>query len=283
MNNLTTDESNAALKKIRAKYDQLIKEFKKSPVLRENFEDRYLNAVKTRQNMSAFILGEIEAIEELYKREAEKAAQKSAAAESAGAKPSLSDAALQKTKAVQMYEENLQRIRKYPAVEMGEAAVEDISRLLGAVRVLINDYYPALNLIFRNMDHTVYIEKLSSFYNRLMNEYDYKGDVPMARRYKDLVSMRNTDRGKIDYEYRYVLQETAFLLNDIHDCLETLLRDAASTIPAKKIVIVPSKFGVSGKCKSIFNGKRYSNAFSIVRDYTEEVLKDFRLHSIRRN
>ena len=45
MSNLTTAECNAALKKIRAKYDQIIKDFKKSPLLRENFEDRYINAV----------------------------------------------------------------------------------------------------------------------------------------------------------------------------------------------------------------------------------------------
>ena len=116
-----------------------------------------------------------------------------------------------------------------------------------------------------------------------MSEYDYKGDVPMARRYKDLASVRNADHRKVDYEYRYVLQETAFLLNDIYDCLGSLIRNEAVPMAAKRIVIAPSKFSVSEKYKLTFNGKKYSEVVSIVKDYLDEVLIDFRLHSIKRN
>ena len=282
MSNLTTAECNAALKKIRAKYDQIIKDFKKSPLLRENFEDRYINAVRNRQNISAFILGEIEAVEQLSKREAEKAAQQQAARKES-AKSNSSSPIDQKSIAQQIFEENILRIQKYPAVDMGEEAAEDISRLMGAVRILMNDYYPALNVVFRDAGHSIYAEKVSSFYNRLMSEYDYKGDVPMARRYKDLMSVRNADHLKVDYEYRYVLQETAFLLNDIYACLGSLINNEAVPTPAKKIVIAPSKFGISEKYKSVFNGKKYSEAVGLVRDYVDEVLIDFRLHSIKKN
>jgi hypothetical protein len=116
-----------------------------------------------------------------------------------------------------------------------------------------------------------------------MSEYDYKGDVPMARRYKDLMSVRNADHLKVDYEYRYVLQETAFLLNDIYACLGSMINNEAVPTPAKKIVIAPSKFGISEKYKSVFNGKKYSEAVGLVRDYVDEVLIDFRLHSIKKN
>lgn len=282
MSNLTTAECNAALKKIRAKYDQIIKDFKKSPLLRENFEDRYINAVRNRQNISAFILGEIEAVEQLSKREAEKAAQQQAARKES-AKSNSSSPIDQKSIAQQIFEENILRIQKYPAVDMGEDAAEDISRLMGAVRILMNDYYPALNVVFRDAGHSIYAEKVSSFYNRLMSEYDYKGDVPMARRYKDLMSVRNADHLKVDYEYRYVLQETAFLLNDIYACLGSMINNEAVPTPAKKIVIAPSKFGISEKYKSVFNGKKYSEAVGLVRDYVDEVLIDFRLHSIKKN
>ena len=280
MSNLTTAELNAALHKIRAKYDQLVRDFKKSSLLRENFEDRYLNAIRTRQNLTMFVLGEIEAVDELYRREEDKAltqkAKQSAETQKSGSL--VSD----KSFADQMAEQNAMRMRKYPAVDMGEEAADDISRLMGAVRILINDYFPALNVVFRDAGHSVYAERISSYYNRLMSEYDYKGDVPMARRYKDVVSVRNADHRKIDYEYRYVLQETAFLLNDIYSCLSSLIRDEAVPMPAKKIVIMPSKFGVSEKYKTLFNGKKFSEAVLIVKDFLDEILIDFRLHSIKR-
>ena len=175
------------------------------------------------------------------------------------------------------------RIQKYPVVELGAEAAEDISRLMGAVRILINDYYPALNVVFRDAGHSVYAEKISSFYNRLMSEYDYKGEVPMARRYKDLASVRSSDHLKVDYEYRYVLQETAFLLNDIYACLSSLIRNEEVPMPAKKIVVGPSKFAISEKYKLTFNGKKYFEAVGIVKDFIDEILIDFRLHSIKRN
>ena len=282
MGNLTTAELNAALSKIRARYSQLTRDFKKSRILGENFEERYINAVRNRQNLSAFILGEIEAVEELYKREEEKAKQQQAAQKSV-AESKEKERISAKSIADQIAEQNAMRIQKYPVVELGAEAAEDISRLMGAIRILINDYYPALNVVFRDAGHSVYAEKFSTFYNRLMTEYDYKGDVPMARRYKDLASVRSADHLKVDYEYRYVLQETAFLLNDIYACLSSLIRNEEVPMPAKKIVIGPSKFAISEKYKLTFNGKKYFEAVGIVKDFIDEILIDFSLHNIKRN
>ena len=140
MSNLTTAECNAALQKIRAKYDQIIRDFKKSSLLRENFEDRYIAAVRNRQNISAFLLGEIQAVEQLFKRESEKAAQQQIANQESAAEKEREKIS-EKSIADQLYEQNILRIQKYPVVDMGTEAADDISRLMGAVRILINDYY----------------------------------------------------------------------------------------------------------------------------------------------
>ena len=151
-------------------------------------------------------------------------------------------------------EENLKRLRKYPAFDLEvDGAIEDVTRLLGAIRLLINDYYPALNAIYRDYRHLSGADRISNFYDSFLNFFDYKGAIPIARRYVDLLKSHINNTQQLEFEYRYILQETAFLLNDLYDCLETIIKEKNIPSPTQKLQIETSKFLISIATAFSFN------------------------------
>lgn len=279
MKELNNSEINLALRKIRSKYDDIIKEFKKSRILLENFEDRYSKTLRSKMDLSVFLLAEIEAVTELYKREEIKKGIENIEAVDKKNKEPVD----RKSFADKVYEENLKKIQKYLRISLHRDASEEAERLLGAVRTLINDYWPAITLIFRDNKYHSDNDKLSSYYHKLLTNYDYTGIMPISRQYIDALNRKPQDMKKTDFESRFILQETAFLLNDILDTLNKVLDSEGVPSADKKIVVEAIKVVTGSNFPATFKGLFHTDCVKKVRDYTEGIINDFRFKGIKRN
>ena len=66
---LSNEEITKTVEKIKEKYNNLINDFNMPKSLLTSFEDRYMNTLKASNDLSVFLLAEIEAVAELYKKE----------------------------------------------------------------------------------------------------------------------------------------------------------------------------------------------------------------------
>jgi hypothetical protein len=270
---LNNEEIKIALKKIRGKYDKLVTDFKKSRVISEAFEERYMSVLKSRQDLSIFILAEIEAVEELYKKEeSKKEKELSEKPEKQEDKKSLAD---------KIFEENRLKIVKYPKMDLGYDSDEEASRLLGAVRQYLNDYFPAITYIYKERRHTSEGDKLNDYYNKLLTQYDYKGDFPIARQYIASLFRQPRDFKKVDYEHRFIMQETAFLLNDIVEILDQLIKKSLVPMPETKLVL--QKKEVSPRFFELFNGITFEESIKKNFEFLSNILTDFRFKGFKKS
>ncbi|HPO48806.1 MAG TPA: hypothetical protein PLO89_00630 [Spirochaetota bacterium] len=275
MAKLNEREINLVLTKIKNKYQKLISEFKKSRTLADGFEERYFNALKSKIDLSTFLLAEIEAVEELYKREEEKKS-KEIPLKKQEQKPAP-------TIADKVYEENKKRIEKYPRLILDVSdADEDTERLLGGVREFINSYFQAITTIYKERRHTNEGEKNNNFSNKFLSSYDYKGEIPIARQYVIALQRRPRDFKKIEYEHKFVLKETAFLLNEILDLLESIAIKEDIPQPDKKLSLQKDKSSQENKFYEYFNNLTYKEAFEKVRGFLKDLITDFRFKDIKR-
>ena len=274
MAKLSDQEINIVLKKIKNKYEKLISEFKKSRTLAESFEERYVNVLKSRLDLTTFLMAEIEAVEELYKREQEKRVVQENEKKEQQPKVTVAD---------KVYEENKKKIEKYRRVVLNaQDADEDLERLLGAVREFINNYFPCLTTIYKDRRHTNEGERINFFSNKFLSNYDYKGEVPLSRQYVIALERRPRDFKKIEYEHKFVMKETAFLLNDIIDLLDSIISKDDIPQPEKKLILQKEKGNDNNWFYEYFNNLTYKDAIEKVRTFLKDLITDFRFKDIKR-
>lgn len=277
MKDLNDKEIRLAINKIKAKYEEIIKEFKKGRSLLDAFEERYMKALKNRMNISVFLLAEIEAVEELYRREqAKKELEEREKIErnSNQNKESFAD---------KVYNENLKKISKYPKINLGSDSDEEIERLLGAVRDLINNYWHALVIIYKEKRFSTESEAIQEYYHKLLANYDYTGDFPIAKRYVDALHRKPKDLKKVDYEHRYILQETAFLLNDIAKTLNDVIQMDSIPNSNKKLNTKEVMLKQNSWFYEYFKNLTHKESVQKVLKYVNEVIDDFRFKGIKKH
>ncbi len=274
MKELNDKEIRLAVNKIKAKYEQLIREFKKGRSLLDAFEERYTRALKNRMNISVFLLAEIEAVEELYKKEqAKKELEQITKKEEKKPTESFAD---------KVYNENLKRILKYPKINLGNDADEEIERLLGAVRDLINNYWHALVIIYKERRFSMESEKIQEHYHKLLMNYDYTGDFPIARRYVDALNRKPQNFKNIDNERRYILQETAFFLNDIaHNLKELLLMEKVPNANIK-LNVKEVTLKADSWFYEYFKNLTHKESVQKILNHVNEIIEDFRFKNIKK-
>jgi len=270
---LTPEEVKVVLSKIRSKYEKIITEFKKSRIIVENFDERYISALRNRQDVSIFLMAEIEVVEELYKKEKENKEKE------AIGKPQK--ATETRSVADKIFDENRQKIIKYTKIDLGKDADEELERLLGAVREYLNDYFPAIIYIYKERRHTAEGDHLNDFYHKFLTQYDYKGDFPISRQYVASLDRLPKDFKKIDYEHRYIMQESAFILNDLLEALDMIIKK--NSIPMPETVIKINKKAYTEAFFHLFNNKSYEFAVKKNFEHLDEILNDFRFKGLKKN
>jgi len=211
---LTPGEITATVEKIRRKYQEYVTRYYKPQSLRRAFEERYLHALRSSVDISSFLLAEIAAIDELVKREEDRAAaeaKQQAPAESVAEK---------------VLEENRQRIEKYDPVDLAPDAGEELRHLLGALRLLADEHWPALSSALRetasNMNSLEMLALDSQL--RYLAAPERDGVPPWLSRYVALLRRFPRNYGLIDREEKEYILQAAFFLNDLFSVLERVRR-----------------------------------------------------------
>jgi len=268
---LTDQEIRLALEKIRQKYQILIDKFHKPYTIAKLFEDRFMNALKSKADISVFLLAEIEAVQEIYNQEVEKQKQRE--------EESMTKKINQKSFADKVLEENQKKIIKYPKIDVSPDADEEIERLFGAIRVLILNFWPIINQIYKNEPNYPAKRLISNYYHTLLTKYDYKGEVPIAKSYIIALNMIPKNFKKIDYERNYIIKETAFLLNEMLTEMKKIMNEDALPNPQNKLSFNDSNNKV---LKENSHGISYKDGFNKVIEYLSGVILDFRIKDLKK-
>jgi hypothetical protein len=220
MDKLSPEEISRAVAKIRQRYDEYIYKYFKPKTLKFAFEERYMQALKGRADISNFLLAEISAVEELIGREE---AHLEAGIEEGERKESIAE------RVDRIVEENLQKIRKYPDVAFHPTASEEVRRLLGALKTLVEEHWPRLAVLLRDTSYG----RGSMAMVQLESQLRYLGDpgrdgVPSGlSRYFYHLNRFPRDYPAIDREEKEYILESAFFLHDLSEILERVTQNIA--------------------------------------------------------
>ncbi|MBN2547228.1 MAG: hypothetical protein JXB50_15605 [Spirochaetes bacterium] len=270
---LNDEEIKITVNKIREKYRKIILDFNRTNAILEAFEDRYIRILKSHIDVSVFLLAEIEAVEEIYWNEEKKMKDKNerlAAKRRMRKKESYAD---------KVMEENLKKIAKYDRVSICNNADEEIERLMGGVRDLINNYWPAVTVVLKHTPESSIKNNFNEFYHKLVLNYDYRGEVPVTKSYKYALQTIPVNNKKIEFERYYIIKETAFLLNDILSLFSDIIKNKNEILTDKKINV---NIELDNLLKLHFDGLTHKEAIHKVHDYIKNIIADFRIRDIKR-
>lgn len=247
---LSAQEISEVIAKIRAKYDFYCKTFFKPSRLKQEFENRYRDALKRGFDVSNFLLAEISVIKELIKKEEDKIAQ-SKPVEEEKPKENFAD---------RIILENLKKIEKYPKVIVHKDASDEIKRLVGGLKKIYDIYIPELHSIFRKLETNPNFKYMEVYESRLRILADVgKGFVPaQLTRYYAYLNKFPRDYRAIDWEEKQYILESAFLLHDLYNTLINILEDTPKLSQDRK-----------DRIKDII-------------DYIYGMIEDFRLKDLKR-
>ena len=216
LDKLSPNEITKVVAKIRQRYDDYIYRYFKPKTVKFAFEERYAEVLQKRMDISTFLMAEIGAVEELIKREE---ARIVAGPQAEQERESLSD------RVERIYQQNLEKIRKYKEIDIHPTANEEIKRLVGALNALDNEYWPHLTGILRNTTYSRGSMTLTTMESRLR----YLGSLGIDRvpgalsRYLYHLNRFPRDYPAIDREEKEYILESAFFLHDLSDILERVL------------------------------------------------------------
>jgi hypothetical protein len=230
LDKLTPEEITKVVAKIRSRYDEYIYKFFKPKTVKFAFEERYAEVLQKRMDISTFLMAEIEAVQELIKREEARIAAGPAAEET---KESLAD------RVERIYQQNLDKIRKYPDIAIHPTANEEVRRLVGALNKLDNEYWPQLARVLRN---TAYAHG-SMTMTHIESQLRYLGSLGIDRvpgalsRYLYHLNRFPRDYPAIDREEKEYILESAFFLHDLREILERVLANYPRLTDEQKKVL----------------------------------------------
>lgn len=225
MEKLSPEEISRVVAKIRRRYQEYIYKYFKPKTVLFAFEERYMEALQRRTDVSTFLLAEISAVDELIKREEAKIA--------AGPVPderSVGD------RVERILEEQRERVRKYPDVPIHATANEEIRRLVGAMSTLEAEHWPRLSGCLRDTTYSRSSLTMTNLESRLRYLASLGTDgVPGAlSRYLYHLNRFPRDYPAIDREEKEYILESAFFLHDLNDILERVVLNYPRLDEARK-------------------------------------------------
>ncbi len=213
---LTPGEIKSIVDKIRKKYDEYTYKYFKPKTLKDAFEDRYIKALRSSVDVSAFFLAEISAIEELIAREEEKV-RSEPVKEPEGGVPDIADKVL---------EENRKKIEKYPDSPFHKDAGVEVRKLLGALKVIESEHWLELSVALRNTAYSMNSMEMLGLDSRLrfLCSAEKDGVPSFLVRYVGQLRKFPRNYALIEREEKEYILESAFFLNDLIELLERVKR-----------------------------------------------------------
>lgn len=232
---LKPEEIEKLVKKIKAEYRDYIIRYQKPLTVQSGFEHRYLQARRSGMDMETFLGAEIQVIIELKRRETEKQNRKSMEKIYGRPKSGKEKAS---SFADRIMEENLERIRHYPSLEVHGEASYELKKLFGALARFAEAYW---------MDIYYYLQdSITTGYGRFTRDYlskardlftgNKKEIPPLLRRYIALLEAPRKDWGLIEKEQKRCTLEASFFLHSILSQLDRIDKNEDSYKEAKEYI-----------------------------------------------
>ena len=208
---LSDEEIEQAIRKIRQLYDDYIITFTKPFRLKNQFEDRYFEARKSRIDLTRFVLAELEVIRKLKRAEEEKLIAREEKRfkkrTKGGSAAGLADRVL---------EQQRKQIEKYPDLPMDPRASHEITKLFGTLDLFERQYWPGLETVLRRVYPSTYANPRADLEPRMYALCPGAGkSPPIISRYEALLLRIPRGRNDVEWEEKRLLVEAAFLLHHL--------------------------------------------------------------------
>ena len=231
---LSFEEIERVRDKILTEYDHYIVQYMKSRKLRDDFEDRYLGALKARIDMTGFLHAEMTAVRDLRSREEERLSTENNAAiakarSPRGARPGFADRIL---------EQNRDRILKYPDVELHPDASFEVRRLYGALRDFERHHWPDIERAMRKIAPTLYSGPRVVLERKIFDLWSdtKEGVSPRLAGYVSLFYRFPRSSRDITWEEQRFMVDSGYLLHEIRDEIGRVRDDEALTLPERNFL-----------------------------------------------
>jgi len=218
---LSEEEVEQAIRKIRSLYDDYIITFTKPFRLKNEFEDRYFEARKSRIDLTRFVLAELEVIRQLKKQEEEKilVAEEKRFKKRSKPKPTVS-------LADRVLEQQRQQIEKYPDLPMDDRASYEIKKLFGALDAFEKEYWPPFETLLRHIYPSYYANPRIELEPRIYALCPGAGNSPpIISRYEALLIRIPRSINDVEWEEKRLVLEAAFLLHALVGVIDKLPMD----------------------------------------------------------
>jgi len=243
-NRLSQKEAEAALARIRQKYDDYIITYMLSPDEKRAFEDRYIQALHARVDLTRFIQDEIKYIQQLHDRaeqDSNRPVKKKHA--SRGRKKGFAD---------RIMDELEQKISHYPSVDFHTDASPEVCKLYGALGELYQLYWADLSEFIRKVHSSTMSYNLE---NRLIR-----------------MTVLGEDQVPTELErYLFLLQHPGRLSSELFREAQECIKRASFFLHDLRIILQECRD------RGIID-ERVEKAF----EYVENIISDFRLKDLKK-
>ena len=277
MPSLSDKEINATLSKIRNEYEEGAKKYGNKIYNVETFNNRYREALQNRQDLSNFLLIEMNILEDIKNtlRERELEQERREAEEKKAKENSFMN------KVDSMIEKFRSAVEKYPIENIHPKADEEICHLYGAFKELYNCFCVIRYFSGEASDYVIETA-IKDYDNKFQRFVMPVGESKIPQIFSDYVFALDKSEG-IARSEQFILKESGFFL---HSFIEKM--DNIKTIALKKNfdnkVILPESLSVqSPRVFSFFKGKNKEEIYNATLTYASAMINDFRLQSFKKN
>lgn len=221
---LSDEEIRRAVGKIRHQYDDYIVTYTKPFRLKKEFDDRYYQALRSRIDLSGFVLAELEVIRELKKKEEvrriedyERRHHKVAPHEH-GKTPTESSGLADRVLA-----KHRKQIEAYPDLPLDPRGAFEIKKLFGALGAFERDYWPPFESVLRHLYPAYYSNPRIELEPRIYALCPGPGTIPpILSRYEALLLRLPRGLHDIEWEEKRLVTEAAYFLHQVIDVINRL-------------------------------------------------------------
>ncbi len=215
---LSEEEVEQAVKKIRQLYDDYIITFTKPFRLKNQFEDRYFEARKSRIDLTHFVIAEIEVVRRLKHNEEQKLIEQE---EKRFKKRTKSKGS--RGLADRVLEQHRKQIEKYPDLKMDPRASYEIKKLFGALDSFERQYWPPFETLLRRLYPSYYANPRIDLEPRMYALCPGAGAAPpIISRYEALLLRIPRSMNDVEWEEKRLVVEAAFLLHHLSKVISEL-------------------------------------------------------------
>ena len=268
--NINNDEINDLIKKLREKYKEYSEKHNKKWFDLDAFDDRLSMALKNMMDMKGFILAEIANFEKLKERYETKK------------KPKEKENSFSQ-EVDKIIEENLARIKKYPQILFHPQCSMEISYLYGALSYLLSYMFPVARILIT--DFTLK-KRINSLEDKLVFLAEMRGDMHSKRIIDHILVLNRKDVRAIEIEKDTsdYLRESGFLLHDLINFCDHLIdlkyEEWDMPVTFQKLFIEDER---KKTVIDLFKGMTGYGAIIKIKDYSHEIVEDFRLKAFRQH